>query len=46
MFYGVTAAATDADDFNHRVVGQFHRFKHNFSPFCAFRLRPLILSGL
>ena len=46
VFNGVTAAATDADDFNHRVVGQFHRFKHSFSPSCACRLRTLIVCVL
>lgn len=43
---GIATAATDADDFNHRVVGQFHRFKHSFSPFCACRLRTLIFCVL
>ncbi len=32
VFDGITTATADADDFNHRVIGQFHRFKHSFSP--------------
>ena len=40
VFNSITAAAADADDFNHRVIGKFHWFKHSFSPICACRLRP------
>ena len=46
VFNGITATAADADDFNHRVIGKFHRFKHSFSLRCACRLRPLMCDGL
>lgn len=46
VFNSITAAAADADDFNHRVIGKFHWFKHSFSPICACRLEAVIIVGL